>query len=89
MRLKGEENYTVWKEAIKDIAVVNGLKQYIYEKGKAPKYMDEFNKKTNEIKLAVQQIQEARDLNIKIIIKLNIKSIPVQMLVGYKLVCEI
>jgi len=26
MKLKGEENYTVWKEAIKDIAVANGLR---------------------------------------------------------------
>ena len=51
--------------------------------------MNKFNKKANKIKLAVQQIQEARDLSIKIIIKLNIKSTPVQMLAGYKLVCEI
>ena len=48
--------------------------------------MDKFNKKANKIKLAVQLIWEARDLNIKIIIKLNIKSAPTQMLVKYKLV---
>ena len=46
--------------------------------------MDEFNKKTNKKKLIVQQIQEAKDLNIKIIIKCNIKSTPIQMLAGYK-----
>ena len=51
--------------------------------------MDKFNKKTNKIKLAVQQIQEARDLNIKIIIKLNIKNTPVQMLTGCKSVYKI
>ena len=51
--------------------------------------MDEFNKKTNKIKLAVQQIQEAKDLNIKIIIKFNIKSTPVQMLAGCKLIYKI
>ena len=51
--------------------------------------MDEFNKKANKIKLAVQQIWEARDLSIKIIIKFNIKSTPVQMLAGYKLVYKI
>ena len=89
MKLIGEENYTVWKEAIEDIAVVNGLRRYIYKKGKAPEYIDEFNKKANKTKLAVQQIQEAGDLGIKIIIKLNIKSTLVQMLAGYKLVCEI
>ena len=46
--------------------------------------MDKFNKKTDKIKLAVQQIWEAKDLSIKIIIKFNIKSTPVQMLAGYK-----
>ena len=84
MKLKGEENYTVQKEVIEDIAVINRLRQYIYKKGKAPEYMDEFNKKTNKIKLVVQQIQEARDLSIKIIIKFNIKSTPVQILAGCK-----
>ena len=39
--------------------------------------MDKFNKKANKIKLTAQQIQEAGDLSIKIIIKLNIKSTPV------------
>jgi len=31
---------------------VNRLKQYIYKKGKAPEYIDKFNKKADEIKLA-------------------------------------
>ena len=52
MRLKEEENYTTWKEAIEDITVANGLRRYIYKKGKAPEYMDEFNKKANKTKLA-------------------------------------
>ena len=51
--------------------------------------MDKFNKKANKIKLVVWLIQEARDLSIKIIIKLNIKSTPIQMLAGYKLVYKI
>jgi hypothetical protein len=53
MKLKGEENYIAWKEVIEDIAIANGLRRYIYKKGKAPKYIDEFNKKANKIKLAV------------------------------------
>jgi len=53
IKLKGEENYIVWKEAIEDIAIVNRLRRYIYKKGKAPKYIDKFNKKANKIKLAV------------------------------------
>ena len=51
--------------------------------------MDKFNKKANKTKLAAWQIWEAGDLNIKIIIKFNIKSTPVQMLAGYKLVYKI
>jgi len=34
MKLKGEKNYIAWKEVIEDIAVVNGLRQYIYKKEK-------------------------------------------------------
>ena len=32
---------------------MNGLRRYIYVKGKAPKYVDKFNEKANKIKLAV------------------------------------
>jgi hypothetical protein len=35
--------------------------------------MDKFNKKANEIELIVWLVWQAKDLNIKIIIKLNIK----------------
>ena len=52
IRLKGEENYTIWKEAIEDITVINRLKRYIYKKGKAPKYINKFNKKADKTKLA-------------------------------------
>ena len=38
---------------IEDITIINGLRHYIYKKGKAPKYINKFNKKTNKIKLAV------------------------------------
>ena len=50
--------------------------------------MDEFDEKADKIKLAAWQIWEAGDLSIKIIIKLNVKSTPAQMLAGYKLVYE-
>jgi len=53
MKLKGEENYVIWKEVIEDIAVANRLRRYIYKKGKASEYVDKFNKKANKIKLAV------------------------------------
>ena len=47
MELKGEENYIAWKEAIEDMAVANGLRLFIHEKGRAPKYIDEFNEKAD------------------------------------------
>ncbi len=84
MKLKGKENYIIWKEAIEDIAVVNGLRQYIHKKGKVPKYVDEFNEKSDETKLAAWLTQEAGDLSMKFIIKFNVKSTPTQMLAGYK-----
>ena len=89
IKLKGEENYTAQKEVIEDIAVANRLRRFIYVKGKAPKYVDEFNKKANKTKLAAQLTQKARDLSIKIIIKLNVKSTPVQILAGCKLARKI
>ena len=53
MKLKREENYIIWKEVIENIAVINGLRHYIYIKGKVLKYIDKFSKKVNKIKLAV------------------------------------
>ena len=89
MKLKGEENYIIQKEVIEDLAIINRLKYFIYEKGKVLKYVDRFNKKANEVKLTVWLVQETKDLSIKIIIKLNIKSIFIQMLAGCKLVYKI
>jgi hypothetical protein len=48
MKLKGEENYVVWKEAIKDLAIANGLCRYIHKKGRVPEYADEFDEKVDE-----------------------------------------
>ena len=53
MKLKGEENYIAWKEVIEDIAVANSLRRFIHEKGRAPLYIDEFDKKVDIAKLAV------------------------------------
>jgi hypothetical protein len=38
---------------MEDLVVINGLRHFIYKKGKAPKYIDKFNKKANKTKLAV------------------------------------
>ena len=47
MKLKGEENYVAWKEAIEDMAIANGLRRFIHAKGKAPEYVDEFDEKAD------------------------------------------
>jgi hypothetical protein len=51
--------------------------------------MDKFDEKANKIKLAAWLIWEAGDLSIKIIIKLNVKGTPTQMLAGCKSAREI
>ena len=51
--------------------------------------MDEFNKKADKVKLVVQRIQEVKDLSMKIIIKFNVKSTFIQILVEYKLAQKI
>jgi hypothetical protein len=38
---------------MEDLAVINSLRYFIYKKGKAPKYINKFNKKADETKLAV------------------------------------
>ena len=77
IKLKEKKNYIIQKEVIEDITIINRLRYYIYIKGKALKYIDEFNKTANKIKLAIWLIQEAKDLSIKIIIKFNIKGTPI------------
>ena len=84
MKLKGEENYTIWKELIQNMAVANDLRQFIHEKGRVPKYINEFDEKADTARLAVWKAWEAGDSSMMIIIKLNIKSTPMQMLAGCK-----
>jgi hypothetical protein len=84
MKLKGEENYVAWKEAIEDLAIANGLRRYIHEKGRVPEYADEFDEKVDAAKLALWLAWEAGDSSMKIIIKLNVKKTPAQMLAGCK-----
>ena len=88
MKLKGEENYTVWKELIQNMAVANDLRQFIHEKGRVPKYINEFDEKADTARLAVWKAWEARDSSMMIIIKLNIKSTPMQILAGCKTACQ-
>jgi hypothetical protein len=84
MRLKGEENYTAWKDAIENLAVSNDLRKYIHEKGRAPPYIDEFDDKADADDLLLWKAWAAGDSNMKLIIQLNVKTTLAQLLVGCK-----
>ena len=45
IRLKGEENYIAWKDALENLAISNDLQKYIYKKGRALPYIDKFDDK--------------------------------------------
>jgi hypothetical protein len=50
LKLKGEENYTNWKELIVNIARGNGLAKYINDRCKRPECIDEFHEDYDEDK---------------------------------------
>jgi hypothetical protein len=84
MKLKGEENYVAWKEAIENLAISNDLRRFIHEKGRAPRYVDEFDDDVDEAQLALWKAWAAGDSSMKLIIQLNVKKTPVLMLAGCK-----
>jgi hypothetical protein len=51
LKLKGEENYNVWKEQMLDLATSNQLKKYISEKARKPVFVDEDDEKADADKL--------------------------------------
>ena len=51
IKLKGEENWLLWKELIENLAKSNNLRKYIHEKGKAPEFANEFDDDVDAEKL--------------------------------------
>jgi hypothetical protein len=47
-KLKGQENYSIWKPRILNLATANGLDRYFSDKYKKPFKVDKFDKKTTE-----------------------------------------
>jgi hypothetical protein len=47
-KLKGQENYLIWKPRILNLAIANGLDKYFSNKYKKPPKTNEFDKKTIE-----------------------------------------
>jgi hypothetical protein len=78
MKLKGEENYAVWKTAIVDLANINGCLDYIHPKIKPPKEIDIFKEDEKYEKEELDKWKEWRVGNacMKLIISTNCKEIP-------------
>jgi hypothetical protein len=47
-KLKGQENYLIWKLRILNLAIINNLNKYFSNKYKKPPEADEFDEKTTE-----------------------------------------
>ena len=61
LKLKGEENWLLWKEVMESLAQSNILHKYIHMKGKAPEYANKFNNNINANKLQKWQEWEQGD----------------------------
>jgi hypothetical protein len=47
-KLKGQENYLIWKPRILNLAIANSLDKYFSNKYKKPLKVDKFDKKTTK-----------------------------------------
>ena len=88
MKLKGEENYTIWKDQMLDLATSNQLKKYISEKARKPDFVDVDDEKADAKKLEEWQSWEAGDAHMKLVISYNCQSMPQQVVMGKKTALE-
>ena len=57
MKLKGEENYTQWKEALENIVTTYGLRRYYYDRAPSLlEYVDEFDDNIDQDKLDIYSV---------------------------------
>jgi hypothetical protein len=88
MELKGEENYAVWKEAMMNLAISNGLKRYLRTDPRKPIEVDEFDPKVSDTAVKAWQDWEAGDAKTKLALSYNLTSVPVQVIQGKKTALE-
>jgi hypothetical protein len=88
MKLKGEENYTVWKEAMLNLAISNGLKRYLQKDPRKPIQVDEDDTKVSDEAVRAWQDWEAGDAKTKLALSYNLSSIPIQVIQGKKTALE-
>ena len=57
LKLKGEENYTQWKEALENIATTYGLRRYYYDRTPSLlEYVNEFDNNIDQNKLDIYSV---------------------------------
>jgi hypothetical protein len=88
MKLKGEENYTVWKEQMMFLAKSNQLKKFISENAKKPDFVDEDDEKAVGDKLKEWQDWESGDARMMLAISYNCQTTPQQVVMGKKTALE-
>ena len=80
MKLKGEENYAVWKEAMLNLAISNGLKRYLRKDPRKPIQVDEDDTKASDEAVRAWQDWEAGDAKTKLALSYNLSSILIQVI---------
>jgi hypothetical protein len=81
-RLKGEENYAQWVEAIRDIIFANGLDQHIHERAIPPKQVDPYDPEVPEAEKLLWRQWSMGDRSTMIVIRQNCKTNPAGLLMG-------
>jgi len=84
IKLKGEENWTQWKDKITSIAKMNSLYKYVYEKAQnlKPNAVNEYD---SDLKATPEQLKawkewEQGDATMQLAITCNCKTIPAQLI---------
>ena len=86
LKLKGEENFEVWKEAMINLAKTNGLIKYIRPNQQIPKeykFDDEDDKSTPE-QIKAWEDWEAGDARMKLAFQFNVIGTPSAVIQGKK-----
>jgi hypothetical protein len=71
-KLKGQENYSMWKPRMLNLATANGLDRYFSNKYKKPPEADEFDKKATERAMKLWNAWRQGDAKAKILITNNV-----------------
>jgi hypothetical protein len=88
-KLKGQENYLIWKPRMLNLATTNGLDRYFSNKYKKPPKVDEFDKKTTERAVKLWNAWRQGDAKAKILITNNISGSSEEYIIGKETALDI